>query len=266
MIVKTDPEDLRSLLSDTSFLPGGHAERAVFPETTREVAEVLSEASANAAPVTVSGAGTGTTGGRVPFGGTILATDRLGGLRELERTPGGGGVAICGPALALRELQGAARAEGLRYPPDPTENTSWLGGNVATNASGARSFRFGPTRRWVRRVVVALADGAVVEATRGQVRADGKGRLRVPAARGDVEVDVGQRAGPAIKSATGYPSGAGLDLVDLFIGSEGTLGVVTEIEVELLPAPEGILAGVAFFASEEAAWAFVRECCSASIW
>lgn len=259
MIVKTDPDVIRTYLEDSSFLGGGAAERVVLPESPAEVADLLRAESDAGRPVTVSAGGTGTTGGRVARGGTILATDRLAGLRELARDTRGGGRAVVGPGLPLRELQAAAAAEKLLYPPDPTETTAWLGGTVATNASGARSFRFGPTRRWVRRIQVALCDGSLLDLPRGKIRADREGRLALPWKGGELVLEVGRAPWPAVKSATGYASGPGLDLVDLFVGSEGTLGVVTEIEVALIEAPESVLTAVAFFRAETDAWSFIRE-------
>jgi D-lactate dehydrogenase (cytochrome) len=259
LIVKTDPDVIRTYLEDSSFLGEGEAERVALPESAREVADLLREESADGRPVTVSAGGTGTTGGRVARGGTILATDRLAGLHELVREEGGGGRAVVGPGLPLQALQSAALREGLLYPPDPTETTAWLGGTVATNASGARSFRFGPTRRWLRRLQVALCDGSVIDLPRGRIRADRKGRLTLPWRGGELSLEAGRAPWPAVKSATGYASGPGLDLLDLFVGSEGTLGVVTEIEVALVEAPEAVLTAVAFFGAETDAWSFVRQ-------
>src|SRR5919202_3044925 len=90
MLIKSQPGELRSYTTDASNLAGGHAARVVFPETTEEVAEVLREATATRTPVTVAGAGTGVVGGRVPFGGIVVATDRLNRIREIVREEKGG--------------------------------------------------------------------------------------------------------------------------------------------------------------------------------
>jgi D-lactate dehydrogenase (cytochrome) len=110
----------------------------------------------------------------------------------------------------------------------------------------------------VRRLRLVLSDGTRLDLPRGRIRADRRGRFRFTTARGETEIVAGAHPSARIKSATGYASGAGLDLLDLFVGSEGTLAVVTEIEVELVPAPEMVLTAVAFFPAESRAWSFVR--------
>jgi FAD/FMN-containing dehydrogenase len=138
----------------------------------------------------------------------------------------------------LRDVQNAALAAGQFYPPDPTENTSSIGGNIGANASGSRSFKFGPTRRYVRAVRVVTMDGRIVEYLRGT----------------PVDFDVPNIPLPNVrKFSCGYQLKPGMDYCDLFIGSEGTLGVVTEAELALLPAPGEITGGIVFFPDEESA-------------
>src|SRR5437762_11461486 len=145
MLTKFQPDEIQDFLSDASYFRGGHASRVVFPETAEEVAEILVEATRDGTPVTVSGAGTGTVAGRVPFGGIVLATDKLDQIMSVVRE-GSGGRAIAEAGVVLRDLQHAVDAEGLFYPPDPTERSCFLGGNDATNASDARTFKYGATR------------------------------------------------------------------------------------------------------------------------
>src|SRR5262249_36212587 len=150
-----------------------------------EVAEILAAATRSMTPVTLSGAGTGTVGGRVPFGGIVLATDRLNQIKSIVRE-GRGGRAIAEPGVILRDLQRAVDAEGLLYPPDPTERGCFLGGNIATNASGARTFKYGPTRNYVTRLQVALATGELIELHRDELRADASGAIKLPLPTGRV--------------------------------------------------------------------------------
>ncbi|MFL6228015.1 MAG: FAD-binding oxidoreductase [Pyrinomonadaceae bacterium] len=260
MLVKTAPDELQGYFVDASNLAGGSAQRVVFPETTEDVAAVLREATRARTPVTVSGAGTGVVGGRVPFGGIVLATDRLNRIGEIVRE-GKGGRATAEAGVVLADLRRAVEAQGLLYPPDPTEWSCFLGGTIATNASGARTFKYGATRAYVRRLKVALASGDVLNLARGDVRAERDGRLRVPLASGQT-IDArlpSYRMPQTRKHAAGYFVEPGMDLVDLFVGSEGTLGVVTEAELKLLPKPAGLLSGVVFFHAEGDLLGFVRD-------
>ena len=218
-------------LEDASNLRG-HAERLIVPADEAALSAALREASGSGTPVTIAGAGTGVTGGRVPFGGWVISLEKFNRL-EVHR-----GYAICGAGVLLRDLHAAAQASGQFYPPDPTETGAAIGGNIATNASGSRSFQYGATRRWVESLRVALADGTVREFRRGQA----------------IDFDPGAVPLPEVtKNTAGYLLRPGMDWVDLFCGSEGTLGVITEARLGLLPVPKALLAGVVFFDSDEAA-------------
>jgi D-lactate dehydrogenase (cytochrome) len=255
MQTKSNPDEIQSFLTDASFIRNGHADRVVFPESIEDVSEVLNIANRDRVPVTVSGAGTGTVGGRVAFGGIVLATDRLNRIKSIVHE-NGGGYAVAEAGVILAALQRAVDHEGLLYPPDPTERGCFIGGTVATNASGARTFKYGPTRDYIRRLKVVLASGEIVDLRRGDVRADANRRIRV----GSVEAQLPSYQMPATrKNASGYFVEPGMDAVDLFIGSEGTLGVVCEVEVRLLPKPEGLLSGVVFFENEPDVLALVAE-------
>lgn len=244
-----------SYVSDASFIRDGYADRVVLPESVEEVSEILAGANRDRVPVTVSGAGTGTVGGRVAFGGLVLATDKLNRIKNLVRE-NEGGYAVAEAGVILADLQRAVDQQGLLYPPDPTERGAFLGGTVATNASGARTFKYGPTRRYINRLKIVLANGEIVNLRRGDVRATSDGRIRV----GSVEAQLPSYQLPSTrKNASGYFVAPEMDAVDLFIGSEGTLGVFCEVEVKLVKKPEGLLSGVVFFADETDVLAFVRD-------
>lgn len=209
----------------------GHADRIVAPATEVELIQLLREANANRVPVTIAGAGTGITGASVAFGGWRLSLERFNRI-SVET-----GRAKVGAGVLLRDVQAAAARTGQFYAPDPTENSSAIAGNIATNASGSRSFKYGDTRRHVLGLRVALMDGSVM-----------------PVRRGD-KVDFPVPATPlpqSTKHSAGYKLEPGMDWVDLFVGSEGTLGVVVEAELQLLPAPKHFLAGVVFFPDDDA--------------
>jgi len=209
----------------------GSAERIFLPESEAEVAEILREATAVKKTVTIAGAGTGLTGGRVPHTGWLLCLERLTGV-EIHL-----GYAICGAGALLREVQAAASPKQF-YAPDPTETGASVGGSIATNASGSRSFLYGATRRHVRALRVVLASGETLVLRRGK--------------KPPFEVPVLPASG-ANKNTAGYYLRPGIDYLDLFIGSEGTLGVVTEAELALLPTPRSLFTGVVFFESDREA-------------
>ncbi len=215
-------------ITDASNFPG-QADQLFTPETESEVADILKRASQQKIPVTICGALTGLAGGASPSGGWALSLTRL---RKLEV---GKGSALVGPGVLLREVQSAAANSGQFYAPDPTENTSSIGGNIAANSSGSRSFRYGATRRHVLSLRVAFMDGSIQTFRRGD----------------KINFDVPQISLPrTTKHSAGYPLSPGMEWVDLIVGNEGTLGVVTEAELQFLPAPGERLGGVVFFPSE----------------
>ncbi len=266
MLIKSNQDEIQSFIGDASNLAGGNASRVLIPESAAEVAEALASASRERTPLTVAGAGTGVVGGRVPFGGVLLSTERLNRIVELEDEETGGR-AVAEAGVVLADFQRAVRERRLLYPPDPTEWSCFLGGTVATNASGARTFKYGPTRGYVRRLEVALATGDVLDLRRGELHADEEGRLHIPLGGAkSIEARLPSLKMPSTrKHAAGYYVAPGMDVVDLFIGSEGTLGVITEVELSLLTQPEGVLGGIVFFKTEEELLGFVREAREASL-
>lgn len=183
----------------------------VFPESTEEVSRVLAFASAEGVPVVPFGAGTSLEGHVIPVaGGICLSLARMDGLLALRTEELN---ATVQPGLTRLALNAGAGAHGLFFPVDPGADAS-LGGMAATNASGTTTVRYGGMRRNVLALEVALADGTVVR--------------------------TGTRAA---KSSAGY------DLTSLFVGSEGTLGVITELTVRLYGIPDRVLAVRAEFAT-----------------
>ncbi|HWN11288.1 MAG TPA: FAD-binding oxidoreductase [Pyrinomonadaceae bacterium] len=267
MLIKTNPDAIQSYLYDASHMLEGEAERVVFPEKAEEVAEILREATDGKIPVTISGAGTGTVGGRIPFSGIVLATDKLNQIKSFVRNEQGGASAVVEAGVRLSDFQRFVDSQGMFYPPDPTERSCFVGGTIATNASGARTFKYGPTRNYVERLKVALATGEIIDLRRGELHADKNSFLRIPlpadaggSDRSFIEARLPSYQMPQTrKHAAGYFVAPEMDLLDLFIGSEGTLGVILEAELKLLPKPEGLLSGVVFFSSEESLLEFVQE-------
>jgi D-lactate dehydrogenase (cytochrome) len=241
VLIKSESDELVPYLTDASNMPGGHAEKLFLPENEAEVAEILREANEKRIPLTVSGARTGTVGGAVPFGGWVISLEKLNKIKWIDKKSMR---ALVEPGVILGDFQKGVEAEGLFYPPDPTEWSCQIGGTVATNASGARSFKYGATREFVTGLRVVLPNGEVRHLQRGEAR--------------DACVKVPTYQRPNVrKNVSGFFNEQPLDAIDLFIGSEGTLGVVTEIELSVLPKPEGFFSGIVFFAKNQDLLAFV---------
>jgi len=216
----------------------GRADRVCTPSTELELLDILQQATRDRIPITVAGGLTGLTGGSVPEGGWSLSLEKFNRL-AVER-----GRAIVGAGVTLEAVHSAAARTGQFFAPDPTEWTATIGGAIATNASGSRSFRYGSTRKHLLALKVALMDGRVLSVCRGD----------------KVDFPVPSIPLPnTTKNTAGYLLHPNLDWIDLFAGSEGTLGIVLEAELCLFPAPADRLSGVVFFQHDEEAVAAVEE-------
>lgn len=257
MIIKTDKDVIRGYLEDSSNIRGGYADKLLVPENIEELACFLAEASPAGTPVTISGGGTGTTGSRVPFGGIVISTERLNRIMGISSSTMS---AVVEPGVLVEELKSAAEREGLFYTSHPTEKMASVGGTIATNASGSRSFRYGPTRKYVKRLRMLLADGESLDIRRGQFIVNAKS-FSMSAGDGSrrIAIPLPSYRMPEVKNAAGYYARYGMDLIDLFIGQEGTLSVITEIELGLVKKPVSIFSAFVFFKREEDAWAFSEE-------
>ena len=231
MQLETDPDLLAGYLTDASNLPG-QATGLWRPRTTEEVAEVVRRAQAEGVPLTVTAQRTSTTGAPVPRGGWLLSTEHLTGMHAPDEV---------GAGAILGQFQDACAQQGRLFPPDPTSrHDCTVGAAIACNASGARSFAFGATRPWVEAVEAVLPDGSIVRADR------------------DTPLPVGWTAPhwsePHVKTAAGFfPAD---NLLDVLIGSEGTLGIVTRAWVRTTELPAGTTSLLAFFEDRDSCLAF----------
>jgi len=199
-VVAADPDTLAAHAGDKWFA-AHEPEVVVFAESTSDVSKLLQFASSEKIPVTARGGGFGYVGGCVPVrGGIALSLMRMNQIKEISFADA---TAVVEPGVFTAELKAAVRAQKLFYPPDPASmKDCTIGGNVATNAGGPRCLKYGVTRHYVIGLEAVLANGDVLR-TGGRVH----------------------------KNKTGF------DLIGLFVGSEGMLGVVTEVTLRLLPLP-----------------------------
>jgi len=226
--LRLDPATLRNNSSD-AWMASSLPEAVAFPHNTAQVSKILSFCHRHRIPVTSRGAGRGYVGGCVPVrGGLVLSLVKMN--RILEISPADG-LAVVQPGVITSHLASAAKRRRLFYPPDPASlKESTLGGNIATNAGGPRCLKYGVTRNYVMGLEVVLADGTIVRV-----------------------------GGRTHKNRTGF------DLVGLFTGSEGMLGVVTEATLRLLPLPPTRSALSAEFSSVEKAAAGVQRILGAGL-
>jgi D-lactate dehydrogenase (cytochrome) len=231
-----DDPSLASYLEDAAHFPGGHAAGIVFPRTAGDVADALATHRA----ILPIGAQSSLTGGATPMGETILSTSRMRRVVEVTSQR-----ITIEPGVTVVEMQDVLREAGAWFAPAPTFTGACAGGIVATNAAGAATFKYGSTRPWVAALRVVLADGTELQVARGRTIATDYS-LRVETRRGTVDVQVPRYRVPSVpKVSAGYHAAPDLDLIDLFIGSEGTLGVITEITFRVMsPAPVVALAFV----------------------
>lgn len=234
----TDPEVLEGYLTDASNVRG-YADALVRPRSTDEVAEVVRHCQAAGIPLTVTAGRTSTTAAPVPFGGWLLSTERLGRILAVAHD-----TATAEGGVFLGAFQEEIEAAGRLFPPDPTSrHECTLGAAIACNASGARSFRYGPTRPWVQGIEVVTAAGEVLVVERGDP---------IPA-----DWPIPEWTEPKVKTAAGYaPRG---DAVDVFVGQEGTLGIITRATVRLTDLPAAVIGLLAWFPDRNAAVDFAER-------
>lgn len=255
MIVKTATDEIQNYLSDASNLKG-NCDAVYFPEHEFDIMDVLKEANDKKIKVTISGNGTGLTGARVPQGGIVIATDKLNRILEINEMDK---TAVVEPGITLADFQNLMSQRGLMYPPDPTERNCFIGGTVATNASGEKTFKYGPTRNYVLGLRVILANGDLLRLNRGEIYAsDYILHLKAKSGR-EYSFALPKYKMPPTKNTSGYFAKKNMDAVDLFIGSEGTLGIITEVKLKLVDLPEKILSCIVFFNQGKDALSFISK-------
>jgi D-lactate dehydrogenase (cytochrome) len=255
MIIKTSPDEIQNYLSDASNLKG-NCDAVYFPETESDVISILKEANEKKIKVTISGNGTGLTGARVPQGGIVISTEKMNHIIEInekEKT------AAVEPGVILADFQKLVNEKKLMYPPDPTERNCFIGGTVATNASGEKTFKYGPTRGYVLELNIVLANGDLLKLNRGECRADNYSLRLKTECGSEYALQIPEYTMPSTKNTSGYFSQRNMDAIDLFIGSEGTIGVITKIKLKLVDLPDKILSCVIFFNQEKDALSFINK-------
>ena len=272
-------------LDDESHSFDGFADKITFPSNESEIAQLMKNANDSGISVTIQGGRTGLTGAAVPLGGIALNLEKMNRIlymkyseeQDLYSVGAQAGVtledlvkAISSKSLSV--LEGTSNSEqqaaltrfqgepaDFTFPIDPTEMSAWLGGIVACNASGAKTYKYGAVRNWVLRMKVVLSNGDILDIRRGEVKAENGKFIIVHSDGSECEVIVPSYKMPNTKNAAGLYAKPDMDLIDLFVGSEGILGVITEVELGLTKQPENIMTVMAFFPSEDDAVNFVYD-------
>jgi D-lactate dehydrogenase (cytochrome) len=269
-VVRTHPDFLRDESRGM-----GSADALALPSTEDELCASLAFARERGLSVTVQGGRTGLTGGAVPDGGLVINLTRMNRVSGMRQTAEGNFVGIVQPGVMLQDLRrmligrefdtagwseaSLAALEVFRaaplhfFPPDPTEATATLGGMAACNASGACTFRYGAMRQHVVALRMVLADGDVVVLRRGEVRAQGLEFVLETENHRRLAGRLPAYTMPDVKNSAGYFAAADMDLLDLFIGSEGTLGIFSELELQFQPVPAVRWGLLAFFSDQATA-------------
>ena len=248
--VETNPDLVSRFLKDAAHYPGGNAAGVLRPRSVDEVSACLRERR-RILPV---GAQSSLTGGATPLGDVVLSTERLTALRiEPSHIRLGAGITL---EAVQRALEGVRRW----FPPVPTYLGATVGGAIATGAAGAATFKYGSVRPWVDGITVVLAGGDVLQITRGAVVASPEGIFAIETASGVRTVRIPPITMPAVeKHSAGYYCAPEMDLIDLFIGSEGTLGVIAEAVLRTAPERGPVVRALVQLPTEAAAMALVEH-------
>ncbi len=243
-------------LTTNDFLPTGHAAGLLFPRSTADVVDIVTAHRA----ILPIGAQSSLTGGATPMGEMIVATSKMARILDVEP-----GRVTVEPGVTVAAMQERLAESGAWFPPAPTFTGACAGGIVATNAAGAATFKYGSTRQWGDAITVVLADGTVIDLRRGTHKARGH-ELELETRRGRVVIPLPTYEMPrVVKRSAGYHAAPDMDAIDLFIGSEGTLGIITQITFRTVsPAPQIAMAMV-LCVSEPQALALVEALRDASL-
>ncbi|MFH1540625.1 MAG: FAD-binding oxidoreductase [Elusimicrobiota bacterium] len=256
--------DFLTYLQDESKFSFGNVEYLAFPENENDICEFLKFCSDKNIPVTISNGKTGVVGGAVPLKGALISLEKFNKILGVKKINDEYRIYLQS-GVSLDELYKFLEneknlTEKYFYPVDVTESTAKIGGTVSTNASGERSFKYGSTRNWVRSLRIVLADGNILSIERDKVFAFNYD-LEIKLSGGNIKkIKIPQYKMPSVKNAAGYYAKENMDLIDLFIGSEGTLGIITEVELAITKKHENIMTLLAFFPEEQNAINFFLEC------
>lgn len=255
MVIKTAKDEIQQYLRDQANLVGD-CDKVIIVENSFEVSEILVEANLLNIPVTVCGNHTSLTGASLPSTGWVISTEKLNRIIEIN-------IEECyvdlEPGVTLKDLQLALKEHNLFFPPDPTEDSCFVGGMISTNASGARSFKYGAVREFVEQLEITLPQGQTVLLRRGNPIDGRQFTLNINDGKAiDFKIPESYIL-PEVKNNVGYYLKEKMDPLDLFIGAEGTLAIITRLRLKLAAIPVHCISLVVFFDDLDVSFDFLDK-------
>lgn len=276
-LIKTLTGDYLEYLKDESRTTG-HATEISFPKSEEELILILKHAYETNTEITIQGARTGLAAAAVPYGGIVLNLSKMNRVLSCKKESNQFFFTV-EPGLTLIELNKKIStkkfdttafddealthfhkfldAPAMFFTPDPTEATCTIGGMAACNASGAKSFLYGPTRNHITGIRVILSDGEILNINRGKTFAKGRNLTLITESGKNLSLILPSYTMPHTKNASGYFIKDNMDAIDVFIGSDGTLGVISQLTLSLIPLPKEIWGASCFFEEEKQGIDFV---------
>lgn len=249
----------------------GNADTISFPKSHKEVVNIVKNMSNQNIPITIQGSRTGLAAGSVPYGGHVINLSKMDRVLSMRKDENDVFFLNVQSGLVLSQLkdniknkkfnisewdeesikayQTFLQSHEMFFSPDPTETSASIGGMVACNASGARSYLYGPTRKYIEKLKIVLSNGESLSLKRNQVFSKGRILELITESGNKLFIQLPDYIMPKTKNASGFYIEDNMDAVDLFIGSDGSLGIVTEVEIRLLKLPK-IIWGVTCFLSD----------------
>jgi D-lactate dehydrogenase (cytochrome) len=259
VIIKKDKDIIQNYFEDNSGVRGANADFVAVAESQDDISVFLAQMSKSNTPVTIAGALTGNTASGLAFGGAILSLEKLNKIGEVEKIDHKNAIITVQSGAKTNDIKLKAYKEGWMYPPDPTEKNASIGGNISTNASGGRGFKFGSTRDYVEALEVVFSDGSCSFIKRGEYFASSGGTIVFDTDKGKKSVSLPKYHLPFVKNAAGYYNYSNADLIDVLIGSEGTLCVICKAVLKLVPCFKEVFGGIIFFERRNDAYEFVNK-------
>jgi D-lactate dehydrogenase (cytochrome) len=256
MVIKKELEYFQDYLSDASGFRG-IADVLYIPENIEDLIELVRNLNSEEIPFTIAGSGTGLTGSRVPNAGVIISLEKFNQILVFNEAEN---YIVCGVGIRWRELNDFLETKGYYLPPNPTEYNSALGGNIACNSSGSRTYKYGAIRNYIQAMNVVLANGDEIYLDREDLSQNSNNNiLNINTKYNNYKLKTFDLPSPNTKNAAGYFIKSEMHAIDLFIGAEGTLGITTQAKVLFKKIPQKLIGLIVYFEDDSKLLDFVER-------